>query len=262
MIFMGLPGITEEQMREVDRLMVEEYQIPLELMMEHAGLNFARLAFQLKSSNSYQVIVGSGNNGGGGLVAAKRLASWNLKVEVFIPKGAETINNYIINKQIQRLKRVGVPLFDGLPSSSSDRKCNHLVLDCYLGYGFKNKPNEISDRVFTYLRNQKEVISLDVPSGLDVTSGIDYGEINPKMTMTIAFVKEGLLKASKKSLEELFVVDIGVPSIIYQEKLGIDWCEPYDIHELKLLAEAFGKDPLQRVLIHKKTKNLLNWEVQ
>lgn len=255
---MGLPGITKEQMQEVDRLMVKEYQIPLELMMEHAGLNFARLASRLKSSNSYQVIVGSGNNGGGGLVAARRLASWNLKVEVFFPKGIETRNN-ILNIQIQRLKRMGLRLFDGLPPSSSD---NHLVLDCYLGYGFKNIPNEISDRVFTFLRNQKKVISLDVPSGLDVTSGVDYGEIKPKITMTIAFVKEGLLRASKKSLGDLFVVDIGVPSIIY-EKLGIIWSEPYDINALKLLAEAFGNDPLQRVLIHKKVaKNLLSWEVQ
>ena len=40
----GLPGITKDQMQEVDRLMIEEYQVPIELMMEHAGLNLARLA--------------------------------------------------------------------------------------------------------------------------------------------------------------------------------------------------------------------------
>ena len=81
---MGLPGITRNQMREVDRLMMEEYHIPVELMMEHAGLNLARLAVRLSNGNSriFQVIAGSGNNGGGGLVAARRLAFWNLKTEV------------------------------------------------------------------------------------------------------------------------------------------------------------------------------------
>ncbi|MHA1526114.1 MAG: NAD(P)H-hydrate epimerase, partial [Promethearchaeota archaeon] len=65
---MGLPGITREQMKEVDRIMVEEYHIPVELMMEHAGLNLARLAvkYSKESGNKYIVVAGSGNNGGGG----------------------------------------------------------------------------------------------------------------------------------------------------------------------------------------------------
>ena len=49
---MGLPGITKEQMAEVDRIMVEDFKIPVELMMELAGLNLAILALNL-SKNKY-----------------------------------------------------------------------------------------------------------------------------------------------------------------------------------------------------------------
>jgi NAD(P)H-hydrate repair Nnr-like enzyme with NAD(P)H-hydrate epimerase domain len=40
---MGLPGISREQMVEVDWIMIEELGLPVELMMEHAGVNLARL---------------------------------------------------------------------------------------------------------------------------------------------------------------------------------------------------------------------------
>lgn len=47
---MALPGISAAQMAEVDRLMTEERGVPVELMMEHAGLNLARLAVRLAVS--------------------------------------------------------------------------------------------------------------------------------------------------------------------------------------------------------------------
>ena len=80
-----LPGITREQMIQVDRLM-EQRGISLLLMMENAGLNLARLAFLMsKPTTSYIVIAGSGGNAGGGMVAARRLAAWGCKVDIFLP---------------------------------------------------------------------------------------------------------------------------------------------------------------------------------
>ncbi|NVM45752.1 MAG: hypothetical protein HWN79_12630 [Candidatus Lokiarchaeota archaeon] len=74
---MGLPGVTREEMTEVDRIMVEDFKIPVELMMELAGFNLAKLALKLSNNNysNYIIIAGSGNNAGGGIVAARRLAS-------------------------------------------------------------------------------------------------------------------------------------------------------------------------------------------
>lgn len=72
---MVLPDLTKSQMVEVDRIMMEAYGIPIELMMEHAGSILVRLAIRLfpEESNSFQIIAGSGNNGCGGFVAARSL---------------------------------------------------------------------------------------------------------------------------------------------------------------------------------------------
>ncbi|MHA2225200.1 MAG: NAD(P)H-hydrate epimerase [Candidatus Hodarchaeales archaeon] len=248
---MALPGITKNQMIEVDRLMIEEKNVPVELMMEHAGTNLARLAIQVNTKLSkYQVIVGSGNNGGGGLVAARRLAAWGLDVEIFIPKSAEKLRN-IPKLQFDRAQKVGVKSFDGIPSVNTKSNCNNMILDCYIGYSFQTRLDDVSDQVFAFLSANNNVISLDVPSGFDVTTGKNFGGIIPMTTLTIAFMKQGLLNAPKESLEDLYIVDIGVPSDIYRYNLEIDWSQPFDILLLDRLDEAFARDPLQKVFIQK-----------
>lgn len=194
---MALPGLTKDQMLEVDRLMMEEYHIPVELMMEHAGFNLARLACQLtgsaKSKCVFQVIAGSGNNGGGGLVAARRLHSWGLKTDIFLPKGHKKLGE-IPTKQLSRVQKLGVKTFQELSTSSSNQEDNSVVLDCYIGYGFSRRSDKISEEVFEFMRAHTNIISLDAPSGLDVTTGDDVSKIRPQATLTVAFVKEGLLR--------------------------------------------------------------------
>lgn len=76
-----IPFLTTDQMREVDRAMIEDYGIQLIQMMENAGRNLAELARRrfLNSRPSGQkviVLAGTGGNGGGGLVCARRLHNW------------------------------------------------------------------------------------------------------------------------------------------------------------------------------------------
>ena len=110
---MGLPGITREQMIEVDRLMVEEYLIPVEFMMEHAGLNLARLAVNYSTDNvdNYIIIAGRGNNGGGGIVSARRLASWGLNTQIYLPIGRAKLNE-ISQNQLQRAEQIGIRTYE------------------------------------------------------------------------------------------------------------------------------------------------------
>lgn len=73
------PAVTRAQMREIDRLMVEEFGIQIIQMMENAGLQLARLVQHLLggalADQRVLVLAGRGNNGGGGLAAARRLSS-------------------------------------------------------------------------------------------------------------------------------------------------------------------------------------------
>ena len=67
---MGLSGFTREEMTEVNRVMVEDFRIPIELMMELAGHNLANIGLNLSRNNdsNYIIIVGSGNNAGRALL--------------------------------------------------------------------------------------------------------------------------------------------------------------------------------------------------
>ena len=80
-----VPAVSVGQMREIDRLMVEEVGITLEQMMENAGralAELARRALRELAGRRITVLAGSGGNGGGALVAARRLSIWGAQVSV------------------------------------------------------------------------------------------------------------------------------------------------------------------------------------
>ncbi|HEY61177.1 MAG TPA: hypothetical protein G4N95_00850 [Anaerolineae bacterium] len=86
---MEIPAITTYQMREVDRLMIDEFHINLIQMMENAGRNLADLAKDRfldhnPLGKSVHILVGSGGNGGGGMVAARLLHNWGAKINVYL----------------------------------------------------------------------------------------------------------------------------------------------------------------------------------
>lgn len=84
-----LPAITAEQMREVDRVMVDELGIQLVQMMENAGRSLADVAITRYHPSTCTVLAGSGGNGGGGLVAARQLHNRGVAVTVALDLPSE-----------------------------------------------------------------------------------------------------------------------------------------------------------------------------
>ena len=249
---MGLPGITREEMTEVDRIMVEDFRIPVELMMELAGYNLAHIAVNLSRNkySNYVIIAGTGNNAGGGIVAARRLASWGLNVQVIFPKGVNELKD-IPKDQFIRTKQLGIEIFNELPSNSLDFKNDNFFIDAYLGYGFTPRQDDISENVFNFLSNINILLSLDIPSGLDATTGSNYSGINPIATLTLGFVKQGLLITERKNIGELYIADIGIPISIYYKILRNHWGSTYKKASLEKLYLAFKNNPIQKVNMHK-----------
>lgn len=247
---MGLPGITKEQMAEVDRIMVEDFKVPIELMMEHAGLNLANLAISL-SKNSYSnyiIIAGTGNNAGGGVVAARRLASWGVNVQVIFPKGVNELKD-VPKDQLIRAKQLGVEIVNELLDDAFEDES--FFIDAYLGYGFTQRHGEISKNVFNFLSNVSNLLSLDIPSGIDATTGKNYSGINPIATLTLGFVKQGLIITERKNIGRLFIADIGIPRSIYYDILRNHWNLTYKKASLEKLYSAFKNNPIQKVNIIK-----------
>ena len=249
---MGLPGITKEQMAEVDRIMVEDFKIPIELMMELAGYNLANLALNLSKNkfSNYIIIAGTGNNAGGGIVAARRLASWGLSAQIVFPKGVNGLKN-IPKDQLIRAKQLGIEIVNELPDNYLELKDDNFFIDAYIGYGFTPRQDDISENVFKFFSNLDTLLSLDIPSGLDATTGSSFSSIKPIATLTLGFVKQGLLITERKNIGELYVADIGIPISIYYKILRNQWNLTHKKPSLEKLYLAFKNISIQKVKINK-----------
>lgn len=105
--------------------------------------------------------------------------------------------------------------------------------------------------MFKFLSNIKILLSLNIPSGLDATTGRNYSSINPIATLTLGFVKQGLLITERKNIGELFIADIGIPIKVYWNILSDQWNLTYKKDSLETLYSAFKNNPIQKVKIVK-----------
>lgn len=213
----NVPAINRDQMREVDRVMIQELGITLVQMMENAGLQLAELvrrcAADVQADARIVVLAGGGNNGGGGLAAARRLSAWGTDIVVVLAGPADRFQG-VPALQLQALKqmKVSVSQFTGkLPA-------HELIVDALIGYGLKAAPRGITkDLIIAANASPAPTISLDVPSGVDVDSGDALGEaICAFATLTLALPKIGLFEPDARSLVgDLYVADISVPLDVY-----------------------------------------------
>ena len=218
----SIPALTTAQMIEVDRAMIEDYHIELIQMMENAGHNFAELARrQMRNAvqgHSVAVLCGSGNNGGGGMTAARHLHNWGANVIIALTKTADELRG-IPAHQLDILKRMNVPIVD----SASLPATVDLILDAIIGYNLSGSPRGAAADLIQWANHQSvPILSLDTPSGLEVTSGIAHTPtIRAVATLTLALPKQGLLMPSaKKFTGDLYLADISVLPEIYRS-MGI-----------------------------------------
>lgn len=205
--------LTEEQMIEVDRVMIDDLGLELIQMMENAGRNLAQLAIDRYAPSRVVVCAGSGGNGGGGMVAARHLANRGVAVEVATTRPLDELRG-VPAHQRRILDEIGVPVVDGWDEAD-------VILDAVIGYSLRGAPTGRSLELIDAMNAaDSPVLSLDTPSGLDVTSGAAPGAVVvADATLTLAAPKIGL--ADSDAVGELFVADISVPPFVLTE-LGAD----------------------------------------
>lgn len=203
-----IPCVTAEQMREIDRIMINELHIDLIQMMENAGRNLAQLAVQRFRPARCTVLAGSGGNGGGGLVAARHLLNRGVATRVVLATAAEALTPAAAH-QLDILVRMGAAI--GNAPSPAD-----LVVDALIGYSLRGDPHGEAAALIRWANRQPSpVLSLDTPSGLDVTTGEAFEPcIAAAATLTLALPKCGLLQAASL-VGELWVADISVPPLAF-----------------------------------------------
>ena len=214
------PWLTTEQMVEVDRLMTEDLGIDLIQMMENAGRNLARLASDRffagdPADKTVVVLAGTGGNGGGAMVSARRLVGWGATVEVVLSRFEEAFGS-VPGRQLSILRKMGVPCH--IAGEIDVESSVDLVIDGLIGYSLKGSPRgSTADLIHWANRQDSPVLSLDVPSGVDAGSGEVFDPaIQAAATLTLALPKVGLRTTDAEDLVgELYLADIGVPPTLY-----------------------------------------------
>ncbi len=220
-----VPAIDTDQMREVDRIAMEETGPNLYQMMENAGRNLATLAMDILGDKwdkaNILVMAGLGGNGGGGISAARHLANRNARVALSLssPDRLGEVPSFqfeIFNSTSGR----GLDLED-IADEDFD-----LIIDALIGYSLKGSPRgRILDFIAWANESSAPVLSLDIPSGVDSTTGETPGEFaNANWTMTLALPKTGL---SPQKTGELYLADIGIPLETYK-RIKIEYTYPFD----------------------------------
>ena len=129
-------------MIEVDRAMIEDYQIDLIQMMENAGRNLAHLA-RIRFLEGHPlgktivILAGSGGNGGGAMVCARRLHNYGAKVIVIISKEFESFTG-VPGHQLEILRKMNLPILElSGDSISLPVEDPHLIIDGLIGYSLE-----------------------------------------------------------------------------------------------------------------------------
>lgn len=197
--------ISETDMIEVDRVMIEDLHIGLIQMMENAGRNLAQLVLKGAAPTSVAVAAGSGGNGGGGLVAARHLANAGVEVAVVTTRSPANMSA-VPAHQLDILERMGVPRLTVLPTAD-------VVIDALIGYSLRGAPRGTSQELINKMADAPLVVSLDTPSGVNVTTGETPGAaVQADATLTLALPKRGLRDHDR--VGEVYLADISVPPAV------------------------------------------------
>ena len=217
--------VTAAQMREIDRRTIEAGFVPSLALMENAGRRVASQAAAMLDAIAtarVEVVCGKGNNGGDGFVAARQLAAEGARVRVHRTHAPEDLSPDA-RHHYERLAEAGVedallPQMDALDGRlASALRDADLCIDALLGTGVERRlEGRWAALVDVMNACSRRILAVDVPSGIDATSGAVLGTaVRAHCTVTLGLPKLGLVvHPGREHAGQLVVVDIGFPAAI------------------------------------------------
>ena len=212
-----LPLYDADEIRALDDAAIEGLGLPGAVLMERAGLAAAHeIGQRFASAARVAIVCGSGNNGGDGFVVARHLHSSGTAVEVLLTGVASKLS-IDARTNLEAAERLGVKV-NRRPAAAALRAAlrrSDLVVDALFGVGFRGRARADAARVIAAINaSGRPVVSLDVPSGVDASTGTVEGEA-VVAAFTIAFhgPKLGLVVSpGSRHAGAVIVADIGIPT--------------------------------------------------
>jgi NAD(P)H-hydrate epimerase len=212
-----------ETMRGVDRWAIDERGIAGVDLMERAATGVCRAVEELVPDGPVAVVCGKGNNGGDGLAAARLLREGGRQVSVICTAAPEEFKGDAL-ANLRRLPGPAPLRLEGTPWAEAERASHPagddpigaaaVIVDALLGTGFEGEPRgTVAEAIAAINGARGPVVSVDVPSGVDASSGMVTGEaVRAAMTVTFHAAKPGLwIRPGKAHAGEVVSVDIGIP---------------------------------------------------
>jgi NAD(P)H-hydrate epimerase len=201
-----------EAMRAVDRWAIEHQHVPSLDLMERAGAGVARAVSSLVPDGPVAVICGKGNNGGDGLVVARLLRESGRAVDVVCVVAPEELRG----DPAENLRRLPGAQPLALADSGARQAIAQasVIVDALLGTGFAGEPHgPVADAIDQINETDRPVVAVDVPSGVDASTGVVAGRaVRAATTVTFHAAKPGLwIMPGKARVGRLETVDIGIP---------------------------------------------------
>lgn len=197
-----LDCISVENMRRSDAETIAKYVPSLELMRRAAVGVFRAVDWQGRIA----IVVGSGNNGGDGFALACILHEHQIDCAIFTLSQRLSVDSA---HYAAKATELGVPISNFTPGCLDGYD---LIVDCLLGTGFQGALRENYRTAIEAINaSGAQIISVDINSGMNGDTGEGELIVRSDLTVTIGFVKHGLVKPNAgRHMKRLVCADIGI----------------------------------------------------
>ncbi len=237
-----LPILTAEEMSRADRAAIEQLSTGEVRLMELAGREASRiLSESLNTANgklddfAFLIVCGKGNNGGDGFVLARHLLNLGAEVDVLLLYPSENLSGLnreglaIVEAYAANTDRIRIfKSHDEALPFVAERQYDGVV-DAILGTGLRlqaegdalRNPVKQAVELTNSIRERSPAvtIALDLPSGLDATSGFASSPaVRADLTVSMAYLKTGFFFNSGPRLSgELHIAEISIPEFLVKQ---------------------------------------------
>ena len=195
-----MKAITKEEMKRIDTNTCND--VGSYNLMELAGTKMYKIIKKYYNPKNVLIVLGSGGNAGDGLVIARLLYENNINVSCYI---VDEIKN---NDAIINLNKYKGNIITEINYNDYD-----LIIDALFGIGLNRlMPSKYINLINNNNNSNKDIVSLDIPSGIDASNGLSYGAfIKSNLCITVEYLKTGmLLNDGLDSYKKYEIIKVGM----------------------------------------------------
>ena len=212
------------QVREVDRLAIQDYGVPGVVLMENAGAGAARLLESLGIDGPVAIACGKGSNGGDGFVIARHVDLAGHAVRLLLTCRPDEIRgDAAVNLAIATRSGLAIECLTDADQGAWERNLSGAawIVDALLGTGAGGAPTgavatAIAAMNAVRARGGTRILAVDLPSGLDCDTGTAAGAgVRADATATFVARKRGFDAPGAAAFTgPVHVIGIGAPRAV------------------------------------------------